>query len=410
MKDTCRNSRVVAASSARKASCGQTRGRMVPVFFTSILFFCAQFVFAQTPAARPKAAPKASSPTSDGAGQKPHYKAIWEPINYPEDFWFYDVFFVNDQVGWIAGGLDHRTGGYILQTTDGGDHWTMKLGDPKSNEPPIQKFRFMDATHGWALQRDKLLSTSDGTNWEDAGTIDNSSRDYVFTSPTRGIGMAPYSSNLISITDDGGKTWKPVFPCVTKVEVNGLTQNTGWEPNALHFPTAEIGYAVGGSMNDGPGQGYFVVAKTEDGGESWKVVSTVMNVAHATAVFFIDANTGFTRNNDGKFYTTTDGGLTWRALTGSGNNLDLKMVFVDRNVAWTVGRRSMGFSTDGGKHWTSRDFHFPADVQAYSLPSRNRAYVVGQHGMIYRYRVVPVEYTSKGMQDAPMMPAAAGTN
>jgi hypothetical protein len=29
--------------------------------------------------------------------------------------------------------------------------------------------------------------------------------------------------------------------------------------------------------------------------------------------------------------------------------------------------------------------------------------------MIYRYRVVPFDYTSKGMLDAPAMPAASAT-
>jgi hypothetical protein len=31
--------------------------------------------------------------------------------------------------------------------------------------------------------------------------------------------------------------------------------------------------------------------------------------------------------------------------------------------------------------------------------------VVSFHGMVYRYRVVPFDYTAKGMIDAPMMPA-----
>lgn len=42
----------------------------------------------------------------------------------------------------------------------------------------------------------------------------------------------------------------------------------------------------------------------------------------------------------------------------------------------------------------------------FSIPSRRRAYAVGQHGMIYRYSVVPIEYTAKGMIDAPMMPGS----
>src|SRR5437879_1860877 len=131
MKYSCRDSRAVAASSGRTSSCTEIRGGM-PVFL-SVLFFCAPFLFAQTPA-RPKAAPKASSPTSAGAGQKPRYKAIWEPINYKEDVNLADVFFATDQVGWIAGVKDGNKGGFILQTNDGGDHWTLQLGDPQSTD------------------------------------------------------------------------------------------------------------------------------------------------------------------------------------------------------------------------------------------------------------------------------------
>jgi photosystem II stability/assembly factor-like uncharacterized protein len=370
------------------------------------VFCCVLGAAGQTP--RPRAIPPKLATSENSA--RPKFKAIWEPINYPEDLTFNDIFFANDQVGWIAGASGGK-GGFILQTRDGGDHWTLRLGDPQSNDQPIHSFRFIDDTHGSVVQGGKLLRTSDGTNWEDAGTISpDSFRDYVFTSPTRGIVVSGYPLDRISTTKDGGKTWKQVFQCATKLEVNGLMQNTGCELEALHFPTASVGYAVGGSMDDSPGHAFFVVAKTEDGGESWKVVSTVGNIAHAGTVFFVDSNTGFTRNNDGKFYATADGGLTWRAMTGSGDNLGLNMAFVDSEVAWDLGTRSMAFSADGGKHWNSRDFHFPADVRAFSLPRRNRAYVVGDHGMIYRYRVVPVEYTSKGMVDAPMMPAAAGTN
>jgi len=47
-------------------------------------------------------------------------------------------------------------------------------------------------------------------------------------------------------------------------------------------------------------------------------------------------------------------------------------------------------------------------VNAFSLPTRNRGYVVGDHGMIYRYRIVPANYTAKGMIDAPLMPPYGG--
>jgi photosystem II stability/assembly factor-like uncharacterized protein len=367
------------------------------------------FVFASNLAVAqvaPAKTPAKKAASASEQSQKPKFKAIWEPLNYKQDLVFNDVYFANDQVGWIAGGKDFKTGGFILGTKDGGDHWTVQLGDPQSSDSQMRLLRFMDDTHGWAVQFDKLLATSDGTNWEDVGTINASVRDYVFTSPTHGIAMTPYSDEKIYTTNDGGKTWKTVFQCATTVEVNGLTQNVSCNLEALHFPTAKVGYAVGGAMNDGPGNGFFVVVKTEDGGETWKVVSTVVNVPHASAVFFTDANTGFTRNQDSKFYGTTDGGLTWHTVTGSSGNQDLRIAFVDPQLGWTGGRRALCVTTDGGRHWNSREFNFPTTLRAFSLPRRDRAYVVGEHGMIYRYRVVPIEYSSKGMLDAPLMPSA----
>jgi hypothetical protein len=70
--------------------------------------------------------------------------------------------------------------------------------------------------------------------------------------------------------------------------------------------------------------------------------------------------------------------------------------------------RTVSFTTDGGSRWSSREFAFPEYVEAFSLPRRDRAYVVGKHGMIYRYRVVPAEYTAKGMIAGPPMPAYGG--
>jgi hypothetical protein len=63
------------------------------------------------------------------------------------------------------------------------------------------------------------------------------------------------------------------------------------------------------------------------------------------------------------------------------------------------------YTTDGGKRWASVALRFPTPVKAFSLPSPQRGYVVGDHGMIYRYRIVPLDYTAKGMLDAPAMPA-----
>jgi len=190
--------------------------RLLWLFVT--LAWCVCSAAGQTP--RPHAA--AAKPTAGEKSAQPKFKAIWEPINYPDDLILMDVSFPNDQVGWIAGGSKWKEGGFILQTKDGGDHWTVQLGDPKSSDPSIKNLHFIDATHGWAVQGEKFMTTSDGQNWEDAGTLPphGGLHAYTFTSPTQGIALTGLSTegSMISLTSDGGKTWKQVFQCATKVE------------------------------------------------------------------------------------------------------------------------------------------------------------------------------------------------
>jgi hypothetical protein len=63
---------------------------------------------------------------------------------------------------------------------------------------------------------------------------------------------------------------------------------------------------------------------------------------------------------------------------------------------------------DGGKNWTAHGFSLPSDIMGYSVPRRDRVFLVGDHGMIYRYRIVPASYTAQGIVDAPMVPAYGG--
>jgi hypothetical protein len=52
--------------------------------------------------------------------------------------------------------------------------------------------------------------------------------------------------------------------------------------------------------------------------------------------------------------------------------------------------------SDGGKHWIARDVRLPAPVIAFSLRARDRGYEVGDRSMIYRHRIVSIDYTGEG--------------
>jgi hypothetical protein len=36
-------------------------------------------------------------------------------------------------------------------------------------------------------------------------------------------------------------------------------------------------------------------------------------------------------------------------------------------------------------------------VRDVTFPDATHGYLVGQHAMVYRYRIVPIDYTSQGM-------------
>jgi photosystem II stability/assembly factor-like uncharacterized protein len=340
-------------------------------------------------------------PAAD-AQQTAKVKGIWEPANYPADVNFQSVFFVNDKIGWIGGSAAGSKGGMLLYTSDGGERWDVQLGDAGSNEPPFTHIKFLDQTHGWAVQSNqKLLRTSDGKNWEEAGSFPKFQpfHDYVFTSPQKGTLIAGYADNSrIFSTKDGGRSWSEDFQCGTTLQVQGLTKNVRCHLNALAFPSPQVGYVGGGGYNGG----YSVIAKTEDGGATWRMIFASTDLESVVGMAFTDETHGVIRLKDRKVFATDDGGKSWRGIPAS---LSGQIQFTDPAVGWSCAGRSCSLTTDGGQHWASRDVRLPANIESYSAPRRDRMFLVGAHGMIYRYRVVPASYTAQGIADAPLLPA-----
>jgi photosystem II stability/assembly factor-like uncharacterized protein len=334
----------------------------------------------------------------------PKFKAIWEPVNVKEDLKLMSVHFVTPEEGWVAGGRDELNGGVIFHTQDGGATWESQLGDPQSSDRAYVQLRFQSPTLGWAAQSTSggdhnLLRTTDGKNWAVQGTVAQHRTDYTFTSADVGFVA---SGDSIQRTQDGGQHWQSAYRCRVQAEVNGLTRDMPCEFEKIFFLNPTTGYAISRAL---PGRAGSVLARTTDGGDTWKASVILPGVdGKEGALWFTSEKRGVFRSLDAKLFYTDDGGGSWIGASGQADGKP-EIQFADADVGWMVHYQTMSYTTDGGRHWISRQIPFPAPVAAFSLVNRSRGYAVGEHGMVYRYRIVPIDYTAKGMVSAPAMPA-----
>jgi photosystem II stability/assembly factor-like uncharacterized protein len=368
-----------------------------------ISILCAAGASAQKPRAR-----RPVGKTSSTRAEQPKFKAVFEPVNFDQDVKLFSVYCADEQSCWAAGGTSETRGGIIIHTSDAGDHWTIQTGDPQSDDYAFRDLRFVNEHLGFAVQRtgsaSRLYRTEDGEHWLPVGKIAEHMDGYYYNSATNGVVA---EGHTIKTTRDAGQTWMPVLTCSANVTVNGLARNVGCSFKSLSFPSPSTGYAAALSSDT---HDNLFLAKTTDGGATWNVLTLdVHNDGPGPEdLCFVDDNTGFMRvgyGDTGKLYETSDGGKTWTAIAGAPG--DTLRFASGKHAGWAFHYSHLGFTGDEGGHWSSRQESFPASPWDSTLPRTNFGLVVGEHGMIYRYRVVPASYMAKGMLAAPMFPGSS---
>jgi photosystem II stability/assembly factor-like uncharacterized protein len=318
---------------------------------------------------------------------------------------FWDVFFVNDTVGWVCG---YQT---ILKTTDGGQSWQNIEVGSFSLWSPTCVF-FYDEMHGWIGSNDsRLYRTQDGgETWEDLVIPNpnpgNTLSDIFFANSN--IGWAIILTGLIYYTEDGGQTW------VEQLDA-GAIFNIYFRK--FFFINQLKGWVVGYNSVLEVGVIYY----TSDGGNTWieQYVTSDPNQDHLYDVHFVDENTGWALNRY-YIYITTNGGEDWVPHTIEQSNpaFSLKALFFTDSLRGWIGNGSGGLATstglftsgDSGISWKGHPTAPVGLVAEIQMLNPDYGWAVTYDGKILRYQGGPAACGSAllwppdGAEGIPLQP------
>ena len=260
----------------------------------------------------------------------------WENLNpIPDGNDLKDIFFINDDVGWIVG-----SGGLVMKTTNTGSKWDHKISGTDST---LHAIFFIDNNTGWCVGNGgTVLKSIDGGNtWEGLPSeVITNLNSVHFTNENNGWVVG--ESGEIIKTTDGGSTWESLS--------SGTTENL----LSVHFVNDQRGFAAGGD-NTYPGYSG-VLLSTTDGGDTW----AIQNYDYILyKIFFLDDNIGWISGRY-NIYKTTNAGENWDSIYSvdpHGGQIDARfydIYFIDQNNGYTIGigdPNGIKKTADGGYSW-----------------------------------------------------------
>lgn len=205
--------------------------------------------------------------------------------------------FVSRNIGWMT---NYH---FLYRTIDGGNSWSrIKL----AGEPSVRSLFFSDVQNGWI----------GGVHGE------------------------------IYRTTDGGQTWKK--------HLTGLD----YEIHQLFFVDMLHGWASA-YISSPDLRRMSALLKTNDGGETWEVLSNVDTDSAKTIslqrITFVSPNEGW--GIDARLYNivhTINGGKTWTIQQEREDHGWNSLVFLNSKEGWAAGRDGIIHTTDGGETWESQ--------------------------------------------------------
>ncbi|MFZ1289661.1 MAG: YCF48-related protein [Melioribacteraceae bacterium] len=309
------------------------------------------------------------------------------------------VTFINSQVGFIIG-----ENGIILRTLDGGDTWTWQNSGITGT---LQAASFYDENNGVAVGGTTVIRTTNGgQDWEILA-------DNLHATLYR-VHYFDYN-NIITICDYYGSSESTVVFKSTDAGISWIQTATLRSGSRHDFTDSKFLDNNNGFILEWHGQMsmYFShIHKTTDGGKTWsEVTANNVNLPKFYSISFGDVNRGFAVGSNNNIYKTIDGGKTWEVQLTKSKGVPLRnVVFTDQNNGIIVGDEGSIYSTKtGGINSQSTDWQVSgrstsADFMSIQLINQKEFYCVGNS----RYNLY--RYDTQNMTNCVMSTTDAGKN
>jgi photosystem II stability/assembly factor-like uncharacterized protein len=293
----------------------------------------------------------------------------WSATTIPASGRYDDIFFLNDNVGWAAGG-DFK----IFHTRDGGDSWQLQF----SSTHYLRSIEFATPQLGFCGSLDSSFykTTDGGKTWTDISSEINPKPPGIcgLSTPDSlhiyGCGIWNSPAYLIR-SADGGTTWTYTDMSAyahTLVDIYFINKDTGFASGTAN-PATEGG----------------IVLYTTDGGNTWQTKFKTMipdeyiwKIQSPDNIHFFGSVNSPPSSTTTRMLQSSDRGITWRSRVIKNMFYDVEMIgFTDSLTGWTGGRSSLFKTTDGGLTWSDNLINTTRNYNRFFLTSKGTAYLSG---------------------------------